>query len=681
MRVIFFYIKHMIYLISNQKRLYLDDIQQASIEDCLDYFKDKDELQVDTETESCPWDKPIKRKTKGTSTNTKERLPDPYTSKVLLLQLGDFNNQFVIEGDINDYRKLKPLLEDTTKLKLLANGFFDIRFFWHWGVQIKNVYDVFLAEHIINRGKDLPKGYRSLESMALRYANVKLNKDIRGQIHWRGADDTVIRYAAEDVKYMQIIRDKQLPQLEEAKLLEYLRLENRYVIDLAEVSYRGMRIDTEKWLEVERENKEKLKTLHLQLNQWVIENKMYKFISNTLFGKTTPINWSSSDQVTPLFKELGIDTTVQDKETGEDKDSVELKHIKKQSGKSSILPIYIQYKETHKEITTYGAKFLEKNLNPKTGRIHSEFFQILETGRVSSNKPNCQNIPGTDDFGHTHPLRLAFVPTNGNTYVIADYSQQEPRITAEYSQDPYLIDFILHGSGDSHGLVASMLSEYLLGEHIEVTKENDPMVPQFGKTIRAIGKTINLGRDYGKSAFTTAPDLGISVEETEALFKVIEDKTPKKKEYFQKCQRYTEQHGYIITENVFYSRTYFDGYPELQKLKAIPWEQKTKADRRRYYQLKGSMERFSQNNRIQGTAALMTKLAHIYFNNELDVRGYRGIVYVVNLIHDEIIAECPVELAEEIKILLQESMEKAGRVFCKTIPIKADPLITMEWKH
>lgn len=671
----------MIYLVSNKKRLETEGIVQASIEDCLNYFKDKDEIQIDTETESCPWDKPIKRKTKGTSTNIKKRLPDPYTSKVLLLQLGDFNNQFVIEGDINDYRKLKPLLEDTTKLKLLANGFFDIRFFWHWGVHIRNVYDVFLAEHIIHRGKILPKGFRGLESMALRYADAKLNKDVRGQIHWRGADDTVIRYAAEDVKYMQIIRDKQLPQLEEAKLLEYLRLENRYVIDLAEVSYRGMRIDTNKWLEVERKNIEKSRELYKALNDWVVENNCIDFIDNTLFGKKVSINWNSSTQVSPLFKSLGIDVTVSDKETGEDKDSVELKHLKKQTKKSTILPIYIQYKELNKEITTYGSKFLEQNLNPKTGRIHSEFFQILETGRLSSNKPNCQNIPGTDNFGHTHPLRLAFTPTNGNIYVIADYSQQEPRITTEYSQDPYLIDFILYGSGDSHGLVASMLSEYLLGEHIEVTKDNDPMVPQFGRSIRAIGKTINLGRDYGKSAFTTAPDLGISVEETEALFKVIEDKTPKKKEYFQKCQRYTEQHGYIITENVFQSRTYFDGYPELLKLKDIPWEQKTKADRRKYYQLKGSMERFSQNNRIQGTAALMTKLAHIYFNNELDVRGYRRIVYVINLIHDEIIAECPIEMAEEIKILLQESMEKAGRVFCKTIPIKADPLITMEWKH
>lgn len=678
----------MIYLISNQTRLFSSDIKTCKPEDCLEYFKDKNEIQIDTETEMCTWSTPVKRPIKPLSEKelekkkkNKSRLPDPYTSKVLLWQLGDYDNQFVVDFQTGDFSMLYPLLEDESKIKILANGFFDIRFFWHWGVQIKNVYDVFLAECIIHRGKELPDGFRSLESMALRYAGVQLNKDVRGQIHWRGVDEPVVRYSAGDVKYMQIIKEKQLEQLKEADLLNYLRLENRYVIDLAEVSYRGIGINTSKWLEVESKNKEKLVKLYKALNSWVIENKYTRFISKTLFGEEVQINWNSSEQVAPLFKEIGIDVIVQDKDTGEDKDSVELKHLKKQTSKSTILPIYIQYKEINKEITTYGEKFLKQNLNPKTGRIHSEFFQILETGRISSNRPNMQNIPGTDDEGHTHPLRLAFTTKEGRTFVVADYSQQEPRITAEYCQDPYLVDFILNGSGDTHGLIATMISEYLLGEHIEVTKKNDPMVPKFGKTIRAIGKTINLGRDYGKSAFTTAPDLGISVEETEQLFKIIEDKTPKKKEYFLKCQRFTAKNGYMQTDDVFRSRTYFDGYPEYTKLQSIPYEELTREQRRKFYQLKGEMERFSQNNRIQGTAALMTKLAHIYVNNELDKRNLRGIVFIANLIHDEIVADSPKEYAEEVSILLKECMERAGAVFCKTIPIKVEPVITDLWLH
>lgn len=226
-----------------------------------------------------------------------------------------------------------------------------------------------------------------------------------------------------------------------------------------------------------------------------------------------------------------------------------------------------------------------------------------------------------------------------------------------------------------------MISEYLLGKHVEVTKDNNPFIPKFGKSIRAIGKTINLGKDYGKSAYTTAPDLGISVEEAEKLFQIIDSKTPKKIEYFRKRQRFVEENGYIITDNVVSSKTWFQKYPEYLALKAIPNRDKTKEQYTLYFRIKGEMERFSQNNPIQGSAALMTKIAHILIEDEFEQKHLTTKAYIVALVHDEIVCECLEEVAEQVKNIMVNCMEKAGRFFCKTIPMKVDPEVGKIWNH
>jgi DNA polymerase I-like protein with 3'-5' exonuclease and polymerase domains len=663
----------MIYYIDEQKELFENEIyKKATLQQCLEYFKDKDVVEVDTETEFCPWS--------INKTKEKSRLPDPYTSKVLCIQLGDFDNQFVINCATTSFIEVvKILLEDATKLKIFTNAFFDLRFIFHWGINPVNICDIFLQEMILTRGMEKPKGYRSLEGMALRYLGVQLNKEVRGQIQWRGLDSTVIKYAAEDVMYQNKIRLIQKKQLSDFNLQRYADLENRYVLDLARTSYLGFGIDVDKWKKVEENNLLLLEEYRKKLDDWVINN-LPKFTEQTLFWVQVNVKWTSFMQVIPVMKELGVDLKVLDKETNEEKESVGLKLLQKQSHKSDLIPIYIRFKELAKEVSTYGSKFLLENLNPVTKRVHSEFFQILETGRISSNKPNIQNIPGELN-GETHPLRRCFKPSDGNTFIVADYSQQEPRITADYSQDEYLIDFILNGSGDSHSLIATMISEYLLGEHIEVTKHNNPFVPKFGKNIRSIGKTINLGKDYGKSAYTTAPDLGISVEEAQQLFNIIDSKTPKKIAYFKRWQEFVEKNGFIRTDDVVGSITWFSDYERYKYLKSLDFNEKSKREISEFYKLKGAMERFAQNNRIQGSASLMTKIAHIYINDEFVKRNIQNKAFICALIHDEIVAESSIELKEEVADIMKECMERAGRIFCKTIPMKVEPKITMEWLH
>lgn len=437
----------MIYFIGNPSLVPPENYKISTLEECINYFRDKKEIQVDTETQSG-------KLIKGT-----RYLPNPYEHKVLCYQLGDRNNQYVIDNSVHPLSCTKELMENPDILKIFANAFFDLRFFIHYGINPINIYDVFLGEMLLTLGKDMEKGYRSLEQMALRYCGIQLNKEIRGQIHWRGMDDTVIKYAAEDVSFMQDIKDQQYKLIERDNLQNALKLENRYIITLARMSYNGFKIDSKAWLKVSEDNKVKLQEYKEKLSQWVIDNNHFEFTNSKngqglLFEEIRycTINWKSSKQVLPLFKKLGIDTKKLDKKSSTEKDSVDIKILQRQVNKCSLLPIYIRYKEIEKEIDTYGEDFLRENLNPVTKRVHSEYFPLLETGRISSSNPNLQNITSVDEFGEVSPLRKAFICEKGNSLIVADFSQQEPFILAEYCKDPVLMDFMLNKGGDTHKL-------------------------------------------------------------------------------------------------------------------------------------------------------------------------------------------------------------------------------------
>ena len=172
------------------------------------------------------------------------------------------------------------------------------------------------------------------------------------------------------------------------------------------------------------------------------------------------INWSSSQQVIKLFEVLGIQVKTFDKKTKKEKKSVDAKMLKPQKDKFPIIPIYLEYQEAAKVVSTYGENWL-KAINPKTGRIHVDFHSIgTDTARVSSGggvyKLNIQNLP------HDAETRACFTAEKGNKWLSADYSGQESAITASVSKDPVMIE-ILSSGGDLHSTVAQACWPELLG--------------------------------------------------------------------------------------------------------------------------------------------------------------------------------------------------------------------------
>ena len=353
----------MIFYVSNQKRLNTSDkIQEAKIQDCIDYCQNIDEIGLDTETEGF----------------------DPYTNSLLSIQLGDFNNQFVIDCKTIDIRILSELLKSKNKLYLLHNAKFDLRFFYHLDMDVNKVYDTFLAECILTTGYANEERELGLDAVTMKYCGVKLDKSIRGTIHREGLTDRVIIYGADDVKYLSLIKATQLPQIKQHSLENVLELENSVVKVFARMEYNGAPLNKDKWLQVTEQVEKNTQELEKQLDTLIyIEgtknlpqiNPLTKYCNiykqGSLFfdiqERDCNINWASPAQKLKLLKDLGIKI-----------DSVGDRELQKNKTKHAVVPLLINYSKQNKLATSFGRDFL-KYVNPKTNRVHGNIWQILKS--------------------------------------------------------------------------------------------------------------------------------------------------------------------------------------------------------------------------------------------------------------------------------------------------------------
>jgi DNA polymerase-1 len=266
-----------------------------------------------------------------------------------------------------------------------------------------------------------------------------------------------------------MIKRKQLTKINEVELSKALDLDNQFVKVLAYVEYCGFKLDGNKWQAKMDADISRLTQAEKALDDYIFDNNMRKYIDNQLdmFSDDlkTKLNWSSSKQVIELFKDIGIDTKTKDKSTGMMKDSVDAKVLAPQRDKFEIIPLYTDYQQASKLTSTYGQNVL-KQIHPVTGRIHTSFRQLMDTGRMSCGGTdrargiellNLQNVPA--DEAH----RSCFVPEEGNTMIVADYSGQESVVFANFSKDLEIIDFYKKGMGDMHSFIASKIYPELEG--------------------------------------------------------------------------------------------------------------------------------------------------------------------------------------------------------------------------
>ena len=270
------------------------------------------------------------------------------------------------------------------------------------------------------------------------------------------------------------------------------------------------------------------------------------------------INWSSQKQVIPLFELLGINVETFDKKTKQKKKSIEANVLKPQKNDFPIIPIFLEYQEAAKVVSTYGQNWLNA-INPKTGRIHADFHSIgTDTARVSSGggvwKLNMQNLPRDPE------TRACFTSEEGNAWLSADYQSQESRIIASVSKDEKMIDLFEHGCGDVHSLVAYMSYPNIIPRDTKI-EDIKKLYHNWRQKAKSIEFAINYGGDYN----TISKNDGIPVEEAKEIYDNFMEGFPGIKRYQDYCRAAVMRDGYILLNPLTGHRAHIYDAEELKE--------------------------------------------------------------------------------------------------------------------
>ena len=629
---------------------------------------------------------------------------DPFTKKLLSVQLGTFDFQVFIDVHHCDFKKFIPLLEDKNKLFIIQNAKFDLKFLYRYKIVIHNVFDTFLAERLMYLG--YPHSFRSasLKSITQNYLGIELDKSPRDLMVFAQITDQIIIYGCNDVKYLIPIYEKQLIALKHKGLTRAIQIENEFVKVLAYVEFCGIQLDVLKWSKRLQSNQKELRVKQDHLNRWVVDNlPESQFVSQNLQGDLFTgfdtsnycnINWDSPKQVVEFFKFLKFDLIVKDPKTEQYRYSVDASVLIPQRHLSPVVDIYLDYKDLAKNVSTYGQNFIDA-INPITKRIHTQFTQLLVTGRLSSGGENrdtgesylnLQNIPANEE------TRSCFIPTKGYKYIDCDYTAQEDLVFTELSQESKLIEFYNDTTRkrDGHSFVAKLC----FPKELKDIPEED-VKTKFPK-LRAIAKTAKFAIHYGGCGMTIAGNLNIPKDEGKRIETAYLNAFPDINKYSKKVKSQMWDRGYILISELTGHKRYIYNYDKLVQLKNTRdpsfWAMfremqqhnpkhdqvlKIKELRKRI----NSCERAALNAPVQGTSALITKLAGILYFKHLIEKNLLFTVLIPNLIHDEILIEVPESIVEEEAKILQKAMEDAGKVFCKSVTLKAEPIISESWIH
>lgn len=402
------------------------------------------------------------------------------------------------------------------------------------------------------------------------------------------------------------------------------------------------------------------------------------------------INWSSQKQVIPLFELLGINVETFDKKTKQKKKSIEANVLKPQKNDFPIIPIFLEYQEAAKVVSTYGQNWLNA-INPKTGRIHADFHSIgTDTARVSSGggvwKLNMQNLP------HDPETRACFTSEEGNAWLSADYQSQESRIIASVSKDEKMIDLFEHGCGDVHSLVAYMSYPNIIPRDTKI-EDIKKLYHNWRQKAKSIEFAINYGGDYN----TISKNDGIPVEEAKEIYDNFMEGFPGIKRYQDYCRAAVMRDGYILlnpltghrahiydaeelkeTHNKMQEPGFWEYYQNVRKRNP---QDEIVQEVRHYMQRKAASEKQSINYRIQNRGAMCFKLSSIKLFNWIVDHKLIDKVKMCVPAHDEFNLECPVAIKEQIGKVLIDCMIAGGKPFCPNVFLGADIDINDHWVH
>jgi len=562
----------------------------------------------------------------GFDTETTEL--DPFDGMLRLVQLSNGKNTIVIDlkpfadkGDIMTMPELEPLrtlLAAEKPIKVAHNAKFDAKWVGHHlKTELGGAFDTYLASQLISAGEKDRR--HSLAHVANFFIGTELDKSEQ-RSDW-SADElsgAQIEYAAKDAATMIPLYEKIVEKLREDGLTEAARIENECVTPIALMELNGFYLDQDRWNEQLDKVKEKQETVGLKLQEMLSAG----VAQASLFG-VSEINLNSQAQVSDALRNLGVPVP----------DSTSAWKLQPLAEKYPVVGKLLEYRGVAKSLTSFGENILEF-VRPETKRIHADFRQIgAPSGRFSCSKPNLQQIP------HEEEYRRCFRAENGGKLIVADYSQIELRILAEFSNDENFINAFKSGE-DFHSSTAAQVFG---------VKAEDVTADQ-----RTFAKRLNFGVVYGIGAQRFAMMTGLSQTEAENIMR----------RYFG---TYSGLDAWLrgAAERAVDERHARTGSGRMVRFRFEESDRQSVAATKRY----------GKNVPIQGTSADILKRALRLLTEE-----FRGTsAKLVNIVHDEIIVEVDEAEADSAAEKLEKAMIAAAEDYVKKVPIKVDVKIADEW--
>jgi DNA polymerase I-like protein with 3'-5' exonuclease and polymerase domains len=564
----------------------------------------------------------------GLDTETTEL--DPFTSRLRLIQLASPDCVFIFDfdhfsnGDAAKSEALAPLrqlLAAPRPIKIAHNAKFDAKFIKHnLGVDLGGLFDTLLASQLVGAG-DIEERH-GLETAAARYLNETIDKSERLSDWNFELSEAQLEYAARDAAVLLPLREKLIERLKADSLVRCAQLEFECVMPVVDIELAGFYMHKDRWREQLSIVEKRRGELAEQLQEVLAEESS----QGSLFGgpQREDINLDSQQQLTKALNRLGIPVP----------ESTRNWKLQPLAAEYPIIGTLLEYRTVQKALTSYGENMIEM-INPVTKRLHADFRQIgAPTGRFACTNPNIQQVP------HAVEYRRCFSGyPEGRKLIIADYSQIELRILAEFSGDRGFIEAFNSGA-DLHRVTAAQVFNASLDQ---VTKEQ-----------RDFAKRLNFGVVYGIGAQRFAMMTGLSVPDAENVLR----------RYFATYRQ-------------------LDTYLREAANRAVSERQARTASGRlvrfRYdendRQQISMTQRNGKNTPIQGTSADILKRALRLLKEELSETNAR----IVNIIHDEIVVEADADEAAAVAEKVERLMCAAGREYLKTVPVKVETEIADEW--
>jgi DNA polymerase-1 len=504
--------------------------------------------------------------------------------------------------------KLKPLLEDPAILKIGHNFKYDWVMFDKAGINVAPVDDTMVMSFDLDAGKSFGHGLDELAKAHFNHECIPY-KQLCGSGAKQITFDKVplgpaTEYAGEDADIALRLWLRLKPRLAAENVARvYERVDKPLVPVLARMEQRGIKVDRDYLSRLSGEFGRDIQAL---------EEKIYE-------AACGPFTIGSPQQLGEvLYGRLGLKGGRKGKSGQYSTDVNELERLAAEGVTCATL--VLDWRQLTKLKSTY-TDALQTVINPETGRVHTSFSLTgAQTGRLSSNDPNLQNIPIRTEVGRK--IRDAFIADPGYKILSADYSQIELRLAAHMADVPQLKEAFRAGV-DIHSVTA----EELFG--------------RVDRDTRNQAKTINFAILYGSSAWGIAGRLGLPKDEGKAIIDRYYERFPGIRAFTHATLAFVREHGF--TRTLFGRKTHFE--PNIRSPNPS---------------IRGGAERAAINAPIQGSSADLIKRAMARMDGALEAEGL-GDVKMLLQVHDELVFEVPDRREEAAAAVIKKVMAEAAQ--------------------